>query len=193
MEKEKSLIAKSDKRGIRKIVNNVVEFIKSKVDKDYILSESSPEFLKQNRDLILKTIKANALYLDQVSDDILLEELLQQQLPSNGIIDTAFKRGYTFRKDSTPVLVSEHAKKAILQYVEMQKNTNDNTDKNNLFTRRTLSSQMKLSYLLENLDESLLLDVEFREKLLDLAIEQGYKITEYSPMHLKQIDRIDEN
>ena len=49
MEKEKSLIAKSDKRGIRKIVNNVVEFIKSKVDKSYILSESSPEFLKQNR------------------------------------------------------------------------------------------------------------------------------------------------
>ena len=46
MEKEKSLIAKSDKRGIKKIVNNVVEFIKSKVDKSYILSESSPEFLK---------------------------------------------------------------------------------------------------------------------------------------------------
>ena len=193
MEKEKSLIARNDKRGIKKIVNNVVEFIKSKVNKDYILSESSPEFLKQNRDLILKTIKANVLYLDQVSDDILLEELLQQQLPSNGIIDTAFKRGYTFGKDSTPVLVSKHAKKAILQYVEMQKNTNDNTDKNNLFTRRTLSSQMKLSYLLENLDESLLLDVEFREKLLDLAIEKGYKITEYSPMHLKQIDRLAEN
>lgn len=193
MEKEKSLIAKSDKRGIKKIVNNVVEFIKSKVNKDYILSESSPEFLKQNRDLILKTIKVNVLYLDQVSDDILLEELLQQQLPSNGIIDTAFKRGYTFRKDSTPVLVSEHAKKAILQYVEMQKNTNDNTDKNNLFTRRTLSSQVKLSYLLENLDESLLLDVEFREKLLDLVIEKGYKITESSPMHLKQIDRLAEN
>lgn len=193
MEKEKSLIARNDRRGIKKIVNNVVEFIKSKINKDYILSESSPEFLKRNRDLILKTIKANALYLDQVSDDILLEELLQQQLPSNGIIDTAFKRGYTFRKDSAPVLMSEHAKKAILQYVEMQKNTNDNTDKNNLFPRRTLSSQMKLSYLLENLDESLLLDVEFREKLLDLAIGKGYKITEYSPMHLKQIDRLAEN
>lgn len=90
MEKEKSLIAKSDKRGIKKIVNNVVEFIKSKIDKGYILSDSSPEFLKQNRDLILKTIKANVLYLDQVSDDMLLEELLQQQLPPNGIIDTAF-------------------------------------------------------------------------------------------------------
>lgn len=193
MEKEKSLIARNDRRGIKKIVNNVVEFIKSKVNKDYILSENSPEFLKQNRDLILKTIEANVQYLDQISDDILLEELLQQQLPSNGIIDTAFKRGYTLGKDSTPVLVSEHAKKAILQYVEMQKNTNDNTVRDNLFIRRTLGSQWKIPYLLENLDESLLQDVEFREKLLDLAIEKGYKITELSPMHLKQIDRLAEN
>lgn len=193
MEKEKSLIAKSDKRGIKKIVNNVVEFIKSKVNKDYILSESSPEFLKQNRDLILKTIKANVLYLDQVSDDILIEELLQQQLPSNGIIDTAFKRGYTLGKDSAHILVSEHAQKAILQYVEMQKNTNDNTVRDNLFIRRTLGSQWKIPYLLENLDESLLQDVEFREKLLDLAIEKGYKITEFSPMHLKQNARLAEN
>ena len=187
MEKEKSLIARSDKRGIRKIVNNVVEFIKSKVDKSYILSESSPEFLKRNRDLILKTIKANVNYLDQVSDDILLEELLQEQLPSNGIVDTAFKRGYTFGKDSSPILVSEHAKKAILQYVEMQKNT---TDKDNVFTRRSL---FKIEYLLENLDESILQDLDFREKLLDLAIEKGYNITEYSPMHLKQIHRLAEN
>ena len=143
--------------------------------------------------MILKTIEANVQYLDQISDDILLEELLQQQLPSNGIIDTAFKRGYTLGKDSTPVLVSEHAKKAILQYVEMQKNTNDNTVRDNLFIRRTLGSQWKIPYLLENLDESLLQDVEFREKLLDLAIEKGYKITELSPMHLKQIDRLAEN
>lgn len=190
MEKEKSLIAKSDKRGIKKIVNNVVEFIKSKIDKGYILSDSSPEFLKQNRDLILKTIKANVLYLDQVSDDMLLEELLQQQLPPNGIIDTAFKRGYTLGKYSSPILVSEHAKKAILQYVEMQKNTTDSPNKDNLFTRRTLS---RITYLLEDLDESLLQDVDFREKLLDLAIEKGYKITEYSPMHLKQNYRLAEN
>lgn len=190
MEKEKSLIAKSDKRGIKKIVNNVVEFIKSKIDKGYILSDSSPEFLKQNRDLILKTIKANVLYLDQVSDDMLLEELLQQQLPPNGIIDTAFKRGYTLGKYSSPILVSEHAKKAILQYVEMQKNTTNSPNKDNLFTRRTLS---RITYLLEDLDESLLQDVDFREKLLDLAIEKGYKITEYSPMHLKQNYRLAEN
>ena len=189
MKKEKSLIAKSDKRGIKKIVNNVVEFIKSKVDKSYILSESSPEFLKQNRNLILKTIKANVNYLDQVSDDILLEELLQEQIPSNGIVDTAFKRGYTFGKNSSSILVSEHAKKAILQYVEMQKNT---TDKDNVFMRMPLSLS-KIKGLLENLDESILQDLDFREKLLDLAIEKGYKITENSPMHLKQIDRLAEN
>lgn len=193
MEKEKSLIAKSDKRGIKKIVNNVVEFIKSKVNKNYILSESSPEFLKQNRDLILKTIKANVLYLDQVSDNILLEELLQKQLPPNGIIDTAFKRGYTLGNASTPILLSENAKIAILQYIEMQKNTNDNTNKDNLFTRRTLGSQWKISYLLENLDESLLMDVEFREKLLDLASKKGYKIKQNSPMYLKQNGRLAEN
>ena len=190
MGKEKSLIARNDKIGIKKIVNNVIEFIKSKVNKDYILSESSPEFLKQNRNLILKTIKANVLYLDQVSDDILLEELLQQHLPSNGIIDTAFKRGYTFRKDSAPILVSEYAKIAILQYIEMQKNTTDSPDKYHLFTRTTLS---RITYLLEYLDESLLQDVDFREKLLDLAIEKGYKITEYSPIHLKQNDRLAKN
>ena len=193
MEKEKSLIERNDRRGIKKIVNTVVEFIKSKVDKDYILSESSPEFLKQNRNLILKTIKANARYLDLVSDDVLLEELLQQELPSNGIIDTAFKRGYTLGNTSTPILLSENAKIAILQYIEMQKNTNDNTDKDNLFTQRTLGSQWKISYLLESLDESLLLDVEFREKLLDLASKKGYKIEQSSPMYLKQNGKLAEN
>lgn len=87
-------------------------------------------------------------------------------------------------------MVSEHAKKAILQYVEMQKNTTNSPNKDNLFTRRTLS---RITYLLEDLDESLLQDVDFREKLLDLAIEKGYKITEYSPMHLKQNYRLAEN
>ena len=193
MEKEKSLIERNDRRGIKKIVNTVVEFIKSKVDKDYILSESSPEFLKQNRNLILKTIKENAKYLDQVSDDVLLEELLQQELPSDGIIDTAFKRGYTLGNTSTPILLSENAKIAILQYIEMQKNTNDNTDKDNLFTQRTLGSQWKISYLLETLDESLLLDVEFREKLLDLVSKKGYKIEQNSPMYLKQNGKLAEN
>ena len=95
MEQEKSLVeVRNDRKGIRKIVNNVVELIKSKVNKNYILSESSPEFLRRNKELILKTIKRDYRYLDQVPDDILLEELLQQSLPTNGIIDTAFKSGY---------------------------------------------------------------------------------------------------
>ncbi len=95
MKQEKSLVeVRNDRKGIRKIVNNVVELIKSKVNKNYILSESSPEFLRRNKELILKTIKRDYRYLDQVPDDILLEELLQQSLPTNGIIDTAFKSGY---------------------------------------------------------------------------------------------------
>lgn len=95
MEEEKSLIeVKNTRKGIRKIINNVVELIKSKVNKDYVLSENSPEFLRRNKDLILKTIRENYRYLDQVSDDILLEELQQNPLPNNGIIDTAFKQGY---------------------------------------------------------------------------------------------------
>lgn len=95
MKEQKSLVeVNNNRKGIRKIINNVVELLKSKVNKDYILSQNSPEFLRRNKDLILKTIKRDARYLDQVPDDILLEELLQQSLPINGIIDTAFKRGY---------------------------------------------------------------------------------------------------
>ena len=95
MEQEKSLAeVRNTRKGIKKIVNNVVELIKSKVNKNYVLSEDSPEFLRRNKDLILKTIKRNYRYLDQVPDNILLEELLQQSLPVNGIIDTAFKMGY---------------------------------------------------------------------------------------------------
>lgn len=95
MEEEKSLIeVKNNRKGIRKIINNVVELLKSKVNKDYILSENSPEFLRGNKELILKTIKRDCRYLNQVPYDILLEELLQDSLPINGVIDTAFKSGY---------------------------------------------------------------------------------------------------
>ena len=99
MKEEKSLIdVKSDRKGIRRIVNNVVELIKSKLDKNYFLSEKSPDFLKRNKDLILKTIRRDPNYLNQVPEDILLEELQQGYLP-NGIIDTAFKRGYELEAD----------------------------------------------------------------------------------------------
>ena len=95
MKEEKSLVEeKKNRKGIRKIVNNVVELVKSKVNKNYVLSENSPDFLRRNKDLILKTIRRDYRYLDQVPDDILLEELQQGQLPINGIIDTAFKSGY---------------------------------------------------------------------------------------------------
>ena len=187
MEKEQSLTVSKDRRkGINRIVNNLVEFIKSKVDKNYTLSENSPEFLKQNKALILKTIKRDSSYLDQVPDNILLEELLQAQLPPNGIIDTAFNSGYSFSENSTPILVSEHSKKAILQYVEMQ-NPNSKIDYG------TVTSHLKISSLLNSLDETLLLDVDFRETLLDLAIQKGYSIIRSSPIHLKQNAKLAEN
>ena len=100
MEEDNSLVeVKNNRKGIRKIINNVVELIKSKVDKDYVLSENAPEFLKRNKDLILKAIRRDPGYLDQVPDDILLEELQQASLPTNGIIDTAFKSGYVLTAD----------------------------------------------------------------------------------------------
>ena len=63
------------KNGIRKRINDAVEFIKSKINRNYTLSEKSPDFLKQNKKLILNTIRKNCYYLDEVPDYILLEEL----------------------------------------------------------------------------------------------------------------------
>lgn len=95
MEEKKSLIeVKNNRKGIKKLINNVVELMKSRFSKNYVLSENSPEFLKRNKDLILKTIRKDHSYLDQVSDDILSEELQQDSLPVDGIIYTAFKSGY---------------------------------------------------------------------------------------------------
>lgn len=185
MKQEESLMPKSDKRGIKGIINNVVELIKSKTDKNYILSESSPEFLKRNKDLILKTIQVNQEYLNQVPDDILLEELLQQQLPSGGIIDTAFRGGYSFDKNTTPILIGENAKKAMLQYIEIQKEI-DNNKGDYSFTL------YRINCLFKTLNESLLQDVEFREKLFDSAIENGYRISQNSPQYIKQNGRFAE-
>lgn len=82
------------------------------------------------------------------------------------------------------------AKTAILQYIEMQKENFQNDD---LFGRNKLDSQWRLSSLLEYLDESLLLDADFKKQLLDLVIERGYKITKHSPTYLKQNSTLAEN
>ena len=75
----------------------------------------------------------------------------------------------------------------------MQKKITNNADKDNLFESRMPDNQWKMSYLLKNLDESLLLDSNFEEKLLDLVIEKGYKITRLSPNYLKQNEKLAEN
>lgn len=170
-----------EKRGFRKIIKDAVEIIKSKLDKNYILSANSPESLKKDKKLILKTLKTNPNYLDQVSEDILLEELTQPNLPENGIISSAFKNGYYFSKYTAPnVLLGEQAKGAILEYIRMQENNSDN-----IFAHRDFNAQKeKLTNFVEGLDESLFFDDVFREEVLDVAMEKGYKIRKNSPAYL---------
>lgn len=152
----------------------------------YILNEQSLEILKRSKALILREIQRNdvfyrlspAEYLDQVPDDILLEELQQQTLPTNGIIYTAFQNGYKLNQSSSKILIGKNAKIAILEYIKMQ---------------NELDSQSRISQLLECLDESLILDSDFIEQLVDLAIQKGYEITVNSPTYLKQNERLAEN
>ena len=91
---------------------------------------------------------------------------------------------------SPAILLGAEAKTAILQYIEMQK---ENPQNNNLFERNKSDSQLRLSNILEYLDENLLLDVDFKNQLLDLAIEKGYKITASSQPYLKQNNILAEN
>ena len=99
MNKENAITTHKNKTGIGKLVNNLFEIIKSKVDKNYILSEKSPESLKRKKDLIIKTIKRNNKHLNNVSEEILLQELNQKNLPIQGIINTAFENGYVINAD----------------------------------------------------------------------------------------------
>lgn len=62
----------------------------------------------------------------------------------------------------------------------------DNSQKNNMFEHNKSDTQSRLLSILEYLDESLLLDVDFKNRLLNLAIEKGYKIKESSRTYLKQ-------
>lgn len=192
MTKEQSLVrVKKNRKGIRRIVNNVVELIKSKTNKDYVLMKDSPEFLKRNKDLILKTVKKNCAYLNEVPDDILLEELSQDSIPETGIINTAFKNGYAIFPGVSPtILFGPEAKAAILQYIEMQKG---NPSKYDLFRDRETDCQERLSSILEYLDESLLLDVDFKKQLLGLAIEKNYRVKSNSRDYLKQNGTLAEN
>ncbi len=93
-------------------------------------------------------------------------------------------------KHSSAILLGENAKTAILQYIEMQKGNSKN---DNLFERKKSDYQWRLSCILEYLDKSLLLDNNFKEQLLDLAIEKGYRIKESSQTYLKQNSELAEN
>lgn len=187
MEQEKALIEQGNKRkGIRQTINDIIEIIKSKIDKEYILSDNSPEKLKNNKSLIIRTIQKDYKYLNEVSDNILLEELNQDNIPENGIINTALKNGYFYDKDTPNILLGENAKELIIQYVEMQKKV----EKESYLSSMNL---YKLQSVIERIDENVLRDDDFRGKLFDLALERGYNITPNSPKHLLQNSRLVEN
>ena len=184
-----------DTMQIKKIANGVTEFVKSKVKKDYILSQNSPDFLRRNKKLILKTLRVNPNYLEQVPEDILLAELNDNTLFREGIIDIAFNNGYSFKNGNMPIFMSSSIRKAIMQHINKKE-------------KLSKSDSDKISDLLEYLlDESKIQEVDeteklsnenisqylnFKEELLDLVIKKGYKIDEYSPKNLKEDARLAE-
>ena len=188
MKEEKSLIEVNErKKGIKHIVKDLIEIIKSKANKNYILTENSPESLKKNRELIIRTIKKHYNYLDKVSEDILLEELKQEKLPVNGIIKTAFEKGYIINSQSAKIFLGENAKNAIIEYVEMQKK--DESIKS-IYNRNKSETIVNISMMLRYLDESILEDKKFEEKLINKIIEKNYKIDEESPKFIKNNDKL---
>ncbi len=172
-----ALVEKSKgKNGLRKILNNLTEFVKSRINKDYILTDNSPDFLRKNRNLILKTIKKNPYYLDKVDEGLLMEELMQTELPTDGIIDTAFKNMYKLNKDSIGLLKGNKAKNVIMQYINLKNTSLDN-----------------ISSALECLDKDVFSDTEFKEKLFDTALKRGWCIRQNSPEHLRHEPKLAEN
>lgn len=175
-----------DTMQIKKIANSVTEFVKSKVKKDYILSQNSPDFLRRNKELILKTLRVNPKYLEQVPEDILLAELNNNTLFREKIIDTAFNNVYSFGNGNIPIFMSE---KVIMQHINKKEKLSE-------------LDSYKISDLLEYLlDESKIQEVDekeklsnenisqylnFKEELLDLVIKKGYKIDKDSSKHQKE-------
>ncbi len=178
MNKENAITAHKNKTGIGKLVKNLFEIIKSKVDKNYILSEKSPKSLKRNKDLIIKTIKRNNKYLNNVSEEILLQELNQKDLPIQGIINIAFENGYILNEESPLVLLGKDGKKAILRYIKIQ-------DKADMFNKNNASFRIK-NLLEDLLDKNVFTDLDFQKELFELSIEKGYNISADSPNHLKE-------
>ncbi|MCI8546594.1 MAG: hypothetical protein HFJ44_05095 [Clostridia bacterium] len=174
------------KNGIRKRINDAVEFIKSKINRNYTLSEKSPDFLKQNKKLILNTIRKNCYYLDEVPDYILLEELSNEKIPENEIIDTALKRGYQISSKSNKILLGEEAKKLVLEYIGREKDLQENYINQG-------RENYKVRSAIEALDESIFEDVELANQITHLAIQKGYKLSDNSPNHLKNIPQLAEN
>ena len=83
-------------------MSNIQEYIKSKLDKSYILNSNSPQSLKKNKELVLRTVKKNAYYIDEIEQSLFDDPIFRQQ-----IVDIAIQNGYKLSKNS-PLFLKEN-------------------------------------------------------------------------------------
>lgn len=80
--------------GILRTINNLLEIIKSKVDKKYILNINSPEILKRDIKLIKRTLGVNQEYFSQIPTDLFFDEAINEySLNKAGLLYWAFENG----------------------------------------------------------------------------------------------------
>ena len=65
------------------------EYIKSKIDSNYVLSSDSPERMLNNHDLLIKTIKQNPKFIEELPEEILFKD--------DAYIKTAIEAGYRMK------------------------------------------------------------------------------------------------
>lgn len=169
----------NNKTGIRRLIWNMREFIRSRTQPTYFLREDSPEFLKRDKKLIVKTIKHDSKYLDFVPEDILEEELSRLNMPGDNIINIAIKRGYIIGRETPRVLLGEKARDLIIQYLNSQADY-----KEDMFNRGSGFNRTK--FVIDQLDDNLISNDLFKQKIIKLAIQKGYNLDRHSPDYLKQ-------
>lgn len=80
--------------GILRTINNLLEIIKSRVDKKYILSINSPEILKRDIKLIKRTLGVSQEYFSQIPTDLFFDEATNEySLNRDGLLYWAFENG----------------------------------------------------------------------------------------------------
>ena len=167
------------------LINSISDLTKYRIDKNYILSEKSPEFLKRNKNLIIKTIQKDPSYINNVATDILQEEL-EQGIPQKGIIDTALKDGYNNPYGETLPDILSNSKDVLLKYIEIKQNQQPVNQEN----KPTIDLIYNITSFFNN---KLLNEKKVQEKMIDIAINQNYEITQSSPEFFKSNPVLAEN